>query len=430
MSKLKVRVNGAWSWMETGLTDIPGVPNVYRQPIDGGHTFYADHGFHVAAPVLDDPDFFPIAVWFESVETQSDIDLDKDTGLNTYVELTVQSDLALIRNNGMYAIPSGTSAIYPGLGSETLAYLLPDETDLNYGHGWGPGQGYSYQQSYVDSFPHNDGRFLFANYTVGTLVPSFGTDEGAAVFVNNFQQTVSNDFYWMTGNNIYQPAGSAPWDLGAQFYRMYDRDATTDEARRACHYGNVVSHMRGLTVPARWEPVWGFVENGGPFPYNTLSDYMTPEVMVSAVWHMIIHGARGIIYFNHTFATGDESQHNFRLPQYAAIQAAAKEVNGRIQGLAAVINDDFAINFVGVTPAATPFSGIEIMAKYHSGKFYVFAGSRENDSTARVATFAIPTGVGTTATVLFESRTIPIVGGVFVDNFADGNTVHIYRIDA
>lgn len=430
MSRLKVRVNGAWTWVEKGLTEIPGVPNVYRQPIDGGKTFYADRGYTVAAPVLDDPNFFPIAVWFESVQNQSEIDLDKDTGLNMYVELTTNSDLALIRSNGMYAIPSGTSSVYPSMGSETLAYCLPDETDLNYGHGWGPGQGYAVQQSYVDGFPQNDGRFLYANYTVGVLIPSFGFDDGAAVFINNFQQTASADFYWMTGPNIYNTTGAAPWNQASQFYRMYERDATADEARRPSHYGNVVKHLRDLTNPARWEPVWGFVENGGPFPSNVPADFMTPEVMKAAVWHMIIQGARGIIYFNHTFATGYESQHNFRFPDYAAIQAAAKEVNGRVQSLAAVINDDFAINFVGVSPAATPFSGIEVMAKYHDDTFYVFAASRENGSTARNATFAIPAGVGSTATVLFENRTVPIVGGVFTDTFADGNTVHIYRIDA
>ena len=41
--------------------------------------------------------FFPVGVWFESVTSQSDIDMDKAAGLNTYVELTDNSDLPLIR---------------------------------------------------------------------------------------------------------------------------------------------------------------------------------------------------------------------------------------------------------------------------------------------------------------------------------------------
>lgn len=428
MSKTKIRVNGTWVWAEAGLTPVASVPGVLLQPIDGGPTFYADRGYSVAAAALDNPNFFPIGVWYESVTDQIDIDLDQDTGLNTYVELVETSDMSLIRNNGMYAILSGGPSLFPDYGSETIGWLLPDETDLNVGHGWGPGQGYTVQQAAVDALPQGDGRIHFANYTIGVLLPSFGTFEGGATFVNTFQQTVSNDFYWYTAPNIYLPTGSSPWNLAAQFYRMYDRDATQDEARRASHYGNTVKYMRDLVNPVRWQPVWGFIENGGPHVNTVQSQYMIPEVMVAAVWHMIIQGARGIIYFNHTFGNDFESQHNFRRSEYAAVQAAAKIVHGQIQTLAPVINDSFALNFVSVSPAAAIFSGIEVMAKYHDGTFYVFAGSRES-VTPRLATFTIPNGVGTTATVLFESRTIPIVNGAFTDTFADGNAVHIYRID-
>jgi hypothetical protein len=430
MSKLKIRVNNAWAWPGGDLTELPSVPGVMLQPIDGGPAFYANSGFSVSAPVLDDPNFFPIAVWFESVTQQSDIDKDKDTGLNMYIALTTGSDMAMVRNNGMYAIVERPD-MHPGFGAETLGWLIADETDLFYAPGWGAGQGYAFQQSKVDALPQGDGRFFYANYTVGVILPTFGTVESSMVYINNFQHTVSNDFYWWTGHNIYLPAGSAPWNQASQFYRIYDHDLTQTQARRSSHYGSTVGYMRKrLQDPNRWEPTWGFIENGGPFPENVLSEYMTPEVMVSAVWHMIIQGARGIIYFNHTFGVDNQSQHNFRMPQYAALQAAAKVVNGRVQGLAAVINDNFALNFVTVSPGASTLSGIEVMAKYHTSKFYIFAGSRENDSTLQNATFTIPNGVGTTATVLFESRTIPIVGGVFTDAFANGNTVHIYRIDA
>ena len=68
--------------------------------IDGGPDYFAQ--FDNSLP--SDPSFFPIGVWFESVTSQADINLDKDVGLNLYVVLTGNSNLSLVQNNGMYAI--------------------------------------------------------------------------------------------------------------------------------------------------------------------------------------------------------------------------------------------------------------------------------------------------------------------------------------
>ena len=50
-----------------------------------------------------DAGYFPIGVWFESVLSQADVDLDKDAGLNLYVVLTADSNMSLVRGNGMRA---------------------------------------------------------------------------------------------------------------------------------------------------------------------------------------------------------------------------------------------------------------------------------------------------------------------------------------
>ena len=52
--------------------------------IDGGVNYFGQ--FTNSFPT--DPGFFPTGVWFESVLSQSDINLDKGAGLNTYVVLT------------------------------------------------------------------------------------------------------------------------------------------------------------------------------------------------------------------------------------------------------------------------------------------------------------------------------------------------------
>ena len=43
--------------------------------------------------------------------------------------------------------------------------------------------------------------------------------------------------------------------------------------------------------------------------------------------------------------------------------------------------------------------------------------------------FSLPCIGNATATVLGESRTVALSSGSFTDSFADGNAVHIYRID-
>ena len=68
------------------------------------------------------------------------------------------------------------------------------------------------------------------------------------------------------------------------------------------------------------------------------------------------------------------------------------------------------------------------MAKFFNNKYYVFAGSEENETSTPILYFyRVDSG---TATVIGENRTIPISNGQLLDSFADGNAVHIYRIDS
>ena len=49
-------------------------------------------------------------------------------------------------------------------------------------------------------------------------------------------------------------------------------------------------------------PVWDFVETGHPFDNNMDGNRsIAPAEIRAAVWHSIIAGARGILYFQHSF---------------------------------------------------------------------------------------------------------------------------------
>ena len=101
--------------------------------------------------------------------------------------------------------------------------------------------------------------------------------------------------------------------------------------------------------------------------------------------------------------------------------ARRHRTNALIKQLAPVLNAPFDDGFVTASPS------VRVMAKFYDGVHYVFAGSKEN--VASTATFTLPSVSGGTATVIDEGRTISITGGQFLDNFANGNAIHIYQIN-
>jgi hypothetical protein len=386
--------------------------------VDGGTGYYAK--FKPALPA--GPSFFPIGVWFESVLAPPEAATDKAAGINIYVQLTSNTDLGVIRAAGMYAIPGAAT----GVGSESVGYMTADETDMWGGPGsapWtgnSPGNGdicrpssaqcgYTIAQRMRASFPR-DGRFVYANYGKG--VTFWEQPVQAARFVNQFQDVVSADNYWFTDPHIC--GGSE----GGTFFA--GKDISPDRCRRASNYGRTIDRLRSLISPAGSKPVWAFVELGHPFSEGDAPS-ITPAQVTAAVWSSLIHGARGIIYFNHSFGGPCVTQHALREDCYAPIRAAVTRTNARITKLAPVLN---APSADGVVKTST---GADVAVKWYDGHFYVLAGS--NRTGAQTVTFAMPCAGDAVATVLDEDRTRSVTKGAFSDRFADGDAVHIYRID-
>jgi hypothetical protein len=379
--------------------------DVVLREVDGGQNYYS----RFSHPLSSDPNFFPLGVWFESV-VDSSADLDKDAGLNLYVVLTVDSNLALVQRNGMRAIlqpewRNQTASTHPAV----AGWELFDEIDMQQK----PGQGYSTLNNVLAQLP-NDGRMRYNNYGKGVMFSE--TDAEAGRFVNGFQDVVSADIYWFTDPNL-----SASYEGG----RLLNggRPLTPAETRRAANYGYTVDRLRALALDARYGqrmPIWNFVEVGWPGAGGARA--IQPAEVKAAVWHSIIAGARGIIYFNHSFGGPNPSQHCLREPAYAAVRAAVKSTNELITQLAPVLNAPFADGFARASPS------VRTMVKFYDNKYYVFAGSKDN--VASTPTFSLWGIDGTTATVIGENRTIPISHGRFSDSFEDGNAIHIYRIDS
>jgi hypothetical protein len=289
---------------------------------------------------------------------------------------------------------------------------LYDEIDMQEG----PGAGYTTLNNILSTLP-NDGRLRYNNYGKGVLF--WETDSEAQQFVNNFQQATSSDAYWFT-DPYFAGDGSEswPWVNGGE------QTTSMAKIRRAANYGYQIDRMRALdSMDGNRKPIWAFVEVGWPFSETAAQGAraILPAECRAAVWHSIIAGARGIIYFNHSFGGPNTTHHALRDPAYAAVRAAVKSTNQLVTQLAPVLNAPFADGFVSAGPS------VRTMAKFHHNKYYVFAGSKEN--RASKPTLSLSVVDNGTATVIGENRTIPISNGRFSDSFADGNAIHIYRID-
>lgn len=104
------------------------------EQVDGGDGWYG----RFSSPLPSDPSFFPIGLWFATVTEQRDVDLDRAAGVNLYVVLASDSDMALVRRSGMRAIvQSSERDRFSGIGAETAGWELMDEIDMTDGPGAG-----------------------------------------------------------------------------------------------------------------------------------------------------------------------------------------------------------------------------------------------------------------------------------------------------
>lgn len=420
MALLASGLSFVWNQTQSSASPAPAaaVPGpVQLRQVDGGPDYFAKY----SNPLPADPSYFPIGVWLESLIEPTDAPKDRLVGINLYVDLTSNSDIAHATNQGMRALTSGAAAGAAG-------WVIADEPDMWGGPGdaawtrnW-PGTGpicmpesepcgYTVQRELRKNLPA--GELVYANYGKG--VTFWETNEQAAVFINEFQDVVSADNYWFTDPYICGPSeGGAVLAAGSQL--------APEKCRLAANYGWTVDRVRSLVQPAMGKPVWAFVEVGHPFTQADAPTISGPEIR-AAVWSSLIHGARGIVYFNHNFGGDCQSQHVLRDPCGDAVRPWVTDVNGQITRLAPVLNAPFLDN------ALAHGEGVDAAVKVHEGSLYVLAGSAQ--AGQQDALFQMPCLAGTDAalTVLDENRTVAMTKGSFSDHFADGNAVHLYRID-
>ncbi len=402
----------------TGCVIFPGsapkaeVPQV--RPVDGGIDYYEQFGNSLPSS----PAYFPVGVWMESVIEPGDVVVDQNIGLNTYAGLTSNSDIKQVIDEGSYAITGWPAP-------EAAGYMLADEVDMWAGPGsasWSgqyPGEGdvcdppaaqcgFTVQKELLDAAP--PGALLYTNYGKG--VTFWESDAEARRFVNDFQDVVSADNYWFTDPFICGPSeGGAALNGGAEL--------PAQDCRLAKNYGWTVERVRALVDPRGSKPVWALIEVGHPFQESRGGFIEGPQIR-AAVWSSLIHGARGIVYFNHSFGGDCVSQHVLRESCGDMVRPWVEAVNRQIKDLAPVLNAPFVDDFVSSS------QGVDVAAKLHDGGLYLMAGS--TISGPQRVEMKLACGEAQTAVVIGEGRSVPISNNTFHDDFADANAVHLYQL--
>jgi chitodextrinase len=388
-----------------GLTVSDPVNAPTLQPVDGGLGYYGQF----SNPLPTSPDWFPIAVWGSYNHTQANRDLDAAAGINTYVWVADNSYLTAIRADGRFKVIQEEGS-RTNVGSETAGWLLDDEIDMEQANSTGAAQARQQLTSLLSGLPQ-DGRLRYNNYGKGVIF--WNDDSDAEQYVNDFQQLVSDDIYWHS-----DPGDDCTQWQGGRLFVNATRALTTAECRRSFNYGAVVDRMRYLDgLDGQRKPIWNFVEAGHPFSGG---DSIQPAELRAAVWHSIIAGARGIIYFQHSFGGACAGDHHVIRTNCEGTRPMVSSVDAQIKSLAPVLNSPT------VTSGNSASSGIRTLVKWNGHNLYVFAGSTGAGSTGQAD---IPCVGDASASVLGENRSVPVTAGSLRDQFADANTIHIYRID-
>jgi hypothetical protein len=389
-----------------------------RVPWEGGPAYWAQFAPTTTAGWTN-PSCFPIAIWQGvSTNSQSQINAYLAVGVNGFVSTYSGDDVALIRSNGMFAVPTWefNHALPTGMGVETVGFLIADEPELNYGkeaNGWtgaasprdtsqcippGSGCGQTVMSTNKANLPH-DGHPFTANYSYQILTMPLANSQP---FVRNFTNYASHDIFWYSDGSIC--AG----DRGVILGTPPGHDLTSDECHRSSNYGVALAKFRALTSPL--QPVFGLTSLGG----------ISGPHLRGSIWNNIINEARGVVLFNWDTACGGTG--DIIVLNCGGLNPDITTVSGQIRALATVLNtQSFQWTFN---------ANINSMLKFGpDGKWYIFAMQAGFNDTG-IYTFTLPTGftAASIATVLNESRTVPISGGAFSDTFANESTYHIYQI--
>ena len=178
----------------------------------------------------------------------------------------------------------------------------------------------------------------------------------------------SLDQYWFAGSKT----GQEQYELG--LLDNLGTSATADQAARGSNYGDVITDEEAINGGT--QPIFSYIETGGPYTDDTsASDYITPPELNWAVWSSLIHGANGIIYFDHTFggpAQSDDDMYDFYYQtvqpgQTVSMYTQVQNTDALVEQMAPVLNSPTALNYATVNTPGYENGVVDFGVQRHRG---------------------------------------------------------------
>jgi hypothetical protein len=358
-----------------------------------------------------DPSFFPIAVWLQGSWHATEL---HQLGINIYVgnnagtDALAASDLATLKNLGMYAIIGQDSVGLANIDDTTIVgwWMDPDEPDNAQpadGGGYGPPVAPSTLLSRYAAYQKAD----------PTRPIYLGLGQGVAY--DNWEGRGSN----APPESSYVPASDII------DFDIYPYNNCGGSANEMATCGQFWLNALGVDRLHQWsnrgQAVWTDIETTVIGANTTTGP--TPAQTRSETWLSLIHSANGIAYFIDTWNPSFREDGIFA---DASMVSAVTALNQQITSLAPILNSADIPNIVSVTSSNTS-APIDSMVKANGTSLYVFSAISRTGTATGSFTIQGLSGNGS-ATVIGENRTVNIASGKFTDSFA-ANDVHLYKID-
>jgi hypothetical protein len=353
---------------------------------------------------LNDPSFFPIAVWLQDPGRAH---LYKDIGINVYVGLwrgPTEQQLINLKAHGLRVVCSQNAVGLAHKNDPTiLAWMHGDEPDN--AQSLGKGKGYA-----PPILPSK----IVADYE------RIKKNDPTRPILLNLGQGVAYDNYIGRGVRRNHPEDYPEYIKGCDI-ASFDIYPAVHESKEVA--GKLWLVAEGVSRLRKWsdykKPVWNCIECTHISNPKTKA---TPVQVKAEVWMSLVRGSQGLIYFAHQF---DPKFIEAGLLADEAMTAQVKTINLQIHALAPVLNSPTFDKDLKVESSAKDVP-VEAILKRHGGATYVFSVGMRGAVTK--GTFQIANLPGdATARVLGEERTIAVKNGVFSDVFEPWD-VHLYEI--
>jgi hypothetical protein len=354
---------------------------------------------------LDDPAFFPVCVWLQPA-SEKVLAAYREIGANVYFGGTDSYPnprdkewLDAVHAAGMHAvIPYKQKYIDNGLyrHQAVIGWHHHDEPDL----------------------PRRDGNVIAPGALLADLARSRALDVQLPMFLNLSQSVANDRFVGHVVSYDEYPAYCQAADI-VQF-DIYPCNSLGASGPDRLH---VVA--KGMDRLRQWsgEKRLGFAVECNKFTKSGVKDSRspTPDEVKTQMWMAIVHGARSLTLFCHSWA-GPRMKVNGIEPD---MMTALREMVSQIRTLAPVINAGKTADGVAVRSSAG--GRVDVLAKWHDDVAYVLAVNMYRKAETPTIALGALARDASVAEVMFEDRQVPVVAGKIVDAFAP-YAVHCYRI--